>query len=126
LEFILLQGTIYWGGKLKRIRNNEIPATPVTPRHSMRLFILFKRINLVIFGAGIMVLGIDIVRWNLDSALSSTGLFVAIGIYVFALLEFINYFYIQLSYDNLADIRNVLTNRRLKRSCINKEIKRKM
>jgi hypothetical protein len=124
LEFILLQGTIYWGGKLKRIRNNEIPVPLAIVKQSIRRFKLFKVINMVILGAGILAFGIDLVRWDLDSAVTSAGLFVAMGIYAFALLEFINYFYIQLAYDNLADIRNLFNNGRLKPSCINKEIKR--
>ncbi|MBP1905866.1 hypothetical protein J2Z32_002514 [Paenibacillus turicensis] len=119
LEFILLQGTIYWREKLKRLRNNDTLATPLK---LIRQLTLCKRINIIIIGAGIFAFVLDFIRWH--SALPSGGLLLAIGIYVFALLEFINYYYIQLSYDNRADIRNLLKNRRLKRACINKEIKR--
>jgi hypothetical protein len=119
LEFILLQGTIYWREKLKRLRNNETLATPIK---LVRQLTLFKRINIIIIAVGIFTFAIDFIRWH--SALPFGGLLLTIGIYVFALLEFINYYYIQLSYDNRADIRNLLRNRRLKRACINKDIKR--
>lgn len=121
LEFIFLQGTIYWREKLKRLRNNDTRTTSIK---LIRQLILFKRINKIIIGAGIVAFAIDFIRWN--SALPSAGLLLTLGIYVFALLEFINYYYIQLSYDNKADIRNLLSNRRLKRACINKEIKRSL
>lgn len=121
LEFILLQGTIYWREKLKRLRNNDSLATPIK---LVRQLTLFKRINIIIIGVGIFAFSIDFIRWHL--ALPFKGFLLTIGIYVFALLEFINYYYIQLSYDNVADIRNLLTNRRLKRACINKDIKRSM
>lgn len=123
LELLLLQGVIYWGSKLKRLRSNE---TTVTPLQSINRFILFKRINMIILGVGILAFGIDLVRWNLDSAFPTVGLLLTLGIYVFAFLEFINYFYIQLSYDSMADLKYLIRNRRLKCSFINKEIKRSL
>jgi hypothetical protein len=40
------------------------------------------------------------------------------GMGVLALLEYLNYFHLQLSYDNRADVRHLLRQRRLKRGII--------
>jgi hypothetical protein len=43
---------------------------------------------------------------------------VGAGMGVLALLEYLNYFHVQLSYDNQADVRHLLRQRRLKRGII--------
>ncbi|MGG1764330.1 general stress protein, partial [Parageobacillus toebii] len=47
-------------------------------------------------------------------------------IYIFAVIEYINYFYIQLSYDNISDIKFLVQTKRLKKAALAKELERIM
>ena len=50
--------------------------------------------------------------------------FLGVFIYLFAILEYINYFFIRLSYSKYKDILNLLKFKNLKQSSINKELKK--
>ncbi|MFJ7934544.1 general stress protein [Sporosarcina sp. NPDC096371] len=119
LEFLLLQGSIYWYTKLKRLRNENKSITSVGVIRRLKSL---KKINFGLIIVSIIMFAIDIVRWH--SALPLGGLLLAVFIYIFAILEFINYFYVQLSYDNSSDVRNLLKTKKLKRACINRDFKR--
>lgn len=118
LEFLLLQGTIYWYVKLKGFRNGNNPTTPIKV---VRQLHNLKTVNLIIIVITIIIFAFDLIRFY--PSLPIGGLIVAFLIYVFAILEFINYFYIQLSY-NISSIENLLRNRKLKTSCMNKDFNR--
>ncbi|WP_431030190.1 general stress protein [Lysinibacillus sp. LZ02] len=119
LELLLLQGTIYWYAKLKRLRN-ENTATP--PIKLVRQLHLCKTLNIILIILPIIAFTFDIIKGY--PSLPLGGLAIAFFIYIFAVLEYINYFYIQLSYDNSSDIRHLLKNKKLKQSCMNKDFKR--
>jgi hypothetical protein len=119
LEFLLLQGTIYWYVKLKRLRNEN---NPITPIKVVRQLHCLKTVNMVMIMTAMVVFAFDFIKWY--PFLPLGGLTITFFIYIFAILEFINYFYIQLSYDNVSDIKNLLRSRKLKNSCINKDFKR--
>ncbi|MEK3796829.1 general stress protein [Peribacillus sp. FSL H8-0477] len=119
LEFLLLQGAAYWYAKLKMVKRKN------TSDHSFPLVLKLKRLEKVTLGLFIVslpIFGMDFLRFS--PSLPIGGLTIAAFIYVFALLEYINYFYVQLSYDNLSDITHLLKSRRLKRSSISKEYRR--
>ena len=118
LAFLLLQGTIYWYVKLKRLRKGNNPTTPI---RVVRQLHSLKTVNMIIIVITIIVFAFDFIR--LYPSLPIGGLTIAFFIYIFAILEFINYFYIQLSY-NISSIKDLLRNRKLKTSCINKDFKR--
>ena len=119
LEFLLLQGTIYWYSKLKRLRIENISMTPVW---IVRLLKRLKLINIILVFVSIVMFVIDFLQFY--SSLPIKGLIIAAFIYIFAVLEFINYFYIQLSYDNISDIKYLLKTKKLKQSCIRKDFQR--
>lgn len=118
LEFLLLQGTIYWYVKLKRIRNEN---NPITPIQVVRQLHSLKTVNMIIIMTTIIVFAFDFIKWY--PSLPLDGLTITFFIYIFAILEFINYFYIQLSY-NVSNIKDLLRSRKLKNSCMNKDFKR--
>jgi len=119
LEFLLLQGAIYWYSKLKRLKVENSSLTPVwIVRQLKRL----KIINILIVFVSIAMFVIDFVQFY--SSLPREGLVIAAFIYIFAVLEFINYFYIQLSYDNISDIKYLMKTKKLKQSCISKDFQR--
>lgn len=119
LEFLLLQGTVYWYAKRKRLKRENTSRTPV---HVVRKLKHLEKINIGLIIVSLVMFGIDLFRWY--PSLPLGGLSITGFIYIFAILEYINYFYIQLSYDNISDIKNLLKSKRLKQSSINKDFKR--
>jgi len=119
LEILLLQGTIYWHSKLKRLR---VENTSMTPVRIVRQLKRFKKINIILVVVSMIMFVIDYVRFY--SSLPIEGLEITAFIFIFAVLEFINYFYIQLSYDNISDIKYLLKTKKLKQSCIRKDFHR--
>lgn len=119
LEFLLLQGTVYWYVKWKRLKRENTSRTPV---HVVRKLKSLEKINIGLIIVSLAMFGIDFLKWY--PSLPLGGLSIAVFIYVFAVLEYINYFYVQLSYDNFSDIKNLLKSKRLKQSCISKDFRR--
>ncbi|OZI10469.1 general stress protein [Bacillaceae bacterium SAS-127] len=118
LEFLLLQGSVYWYVKLKRLKTKN---TSVTPIWLVQWLKKLQKVNIGLMIAGGILFVVDVLTWHPSLP---TGLFVAGFIYVFACLEYINYYHIQLSYDNLSDIRYLLKSKRLKQACMSKDFKR--
>ncbi|MER1987397.1 MAG: general stress protein [Solibacillus sp.] len=119
LEFLLLQGTVYWYAKWKRLKRENTPRTPI---HVVRKLKSLEKINIGLIIVSLIMFGIDFLKWY--PSLPLGGLLIAGFIYVFAVLEYVNYFYIQISYDNISDIKSLLKSKRLKQSCINKDFSR--
>ncbi|MCU6604139.1 general stress protein [Peribacillus frigoritolerans] len=118
LEFILLQVTIYWYKKWNRLRKEN---TSITPIQTVKQLRRFKKINIILITISILAFAIDFSKWY--PSLPVLGLSIAGFICIFAVLEYINYFHIQLSYDNISDIKYLLKTKRLKQACISKDFK---
>ena len=119
LEFILIQGVYYWYSKWKRLKTEN---KSITPTKTVRLLEKAKKINIGIIIFSVFAFCVDVfIHYPL---LPIRGLYLSGFIYIFAILEFINYFYIQLSYDNAADIKYLIKTKKLKRSSLNKDFKR--
>lgn len=119
LLFILIQGTYYWHSKWKRLITENKSTTPIK---TVKLLKKMKTINVGLIIFSVILFVIDMLIHYPD--LPINGLIISGFIYIFAILEFINYFYIQLSYDNLSDIRYLLKTKKFKRSCLSKDFKR--
>ncbi|MEC2055978.1 general stress protein [Peribacillus psychrosaccharolyticus] len=119
LEFLLLQGAAYWCAKLNMLKRKNSSETPV---HIVRKLKSLEKFTIGLFIVSLVLFVIDLLRFY--PTLPEGGLLIAACIYVFAFLEYINYFYVQLSYDNLSDISYLLKSRRLKQSCISKDYRR--
>ncbi len=105
---ILAQGVIYWHLKLQIIRRDETSL----PHYFYKVFPLFKRLNVIL-------LAIYLLLFFLGKTTSLVNFQVSVGssaIYLFAILEYINYYYFQLSHDNMNDIRFLLEHRKIRRS----------
>ncbi|MFJ8260601.1 general stress protein [Rummeliibacillus sp. NPDC094406] len=113
-DLLLFQGAYYWYIKWKRIRTENKVNTPFK---IVRMFKLFKTINTVLLLVPILGFIVDYIKWNNLSPISGF-------LYIFAILEYVNYFYIQLSYDNRMDIEYLLKNKRLKKSSISKDLEK--
>ncbi|KAA0955457.1 general stress protein [Sporosarcina sp. ANT_H38] len=119
LEFLLLQGTVYWYTKRKRLKRENTSRTPV---HVVRKLKSLKKINIGLIIVSLAMFVLDFFKWY--PSLPLGGLVIAGFIYVFAILEYINYFYVQISYDNISDLKNLLKSKRLKQSSISKDFRR--
>ncbi|WP_312473231.1 general stress protein [Neobacillus sp.] len=117
LGLFLFQGAYYWHVKWKRLRTENKVKTPFKV---VRKFKLFKTLNTGLLIVPILGFVVDYIKWN--NLLPIRGLLISVFIYIFAILEYINYFYFQLSYDNRMDIEYLRKNKRLKKSSINKDL----
>jgi hypothetical protein len=112
LIFLLIQGSFYWFIRYKSLRKR----TPV-PIRTISIFSLLRKINLVI------ILGTPIVVMRQYE--NFIDLFVASGIYLFALIEFINYYWYRLSYGKSGFNISILFRAGFKKSSLNKLIKKR-
>ncbi len=116
LDFLLVQGSMYWFGKWKILKKENSTVTPV---RVIKGFKNLKKLNICLLIVSIFALVFDFLRSYPLVPLVSLG--IACFIYVFAILEYINYFHFQLSYKSLSDIRHLLKSKRLKKSCLSKD-----
>ncbi|MFP7495194.1 general stress protein [Terribacillus saccharophilus] len=119
MEFILLQGTMYWYAKLKRFRDEK---TIITPGNVIRKLVKLRKLNLLVIAIPPFAFIFDFVR--LQSPLPSGGIWIAACIYLFTILEYINYFHTQLSYDNKADLLYLKQHKALKQASMKRDINR--
>jgi hypothetical protein len=119
LEFLLVQGSMYWYAKWKRLKKENISVTPI---YVVKRLKKLKKWNIGLIIISPLLFVIDILKWYPYMPIS--GLSISVFIYVFSILEYINYFHIQLSYDNLSDIRYLLKTKRLKQASLTKDFER--
>ncbi|WMM26293.1 hypothetical protein RBU61_06365 [Tissierella sp. MB52-C2] len=116
LEFLLVQGCIYWYAKWKRLK---IENTTITSIKTVKRYKNLKKLNIALIIVLIFIFVFDCFKWYSSVPLRSLG--TAGFIYIFAVLEYINYFHLQLSYDNLSDVKYLLRTKRLKKSCLSRD-----
>jgi hypothetical protein len=108
---MLAQGSAYWTAKLRQLATGE----PVLP--GAAVFAFASRINPLALLVAVLFTG-----WSAFDAPGSAT-FLGLGFAVFAVLEQVNYFHTQLSYDNAADLRS-LTSRGLRRAHLAADLQR--
>jgi hypothetical protein len=114
VSYLLVQGALYW-----QLKHSALSASAPLPSYFARLFKAFKVSNFVLLGGVALGFAIQIVSggWN-------TQLAWPLGIFLFAVLEHINYYYYQLMYDTSASVRYVLHNRRLRKAALGVDLNR--
>lgn len=112
LEFILLQGSLYWFLKWKRAKENDYAHLPYT---QLRIFLFFKRINLFLIATGIAVFFYQL-------KVVESGIYWYLFLYVFAIIEHINYYHLRLSYQSPEEMKEFLRQRGLRKSILAKEL----
>ncbi len=118
LIFLLLQGSYYWYSKRKRLKSERITITPI---RVVQLLSKLDKWNVIWMILVPLTFGIDIYIWYPDLPI---GIALALFIYLFSILEYINYFHLQLSYDNLPEIRDLLKTKKLKKASLRKDFER--
>ncbi|MGW8428165.1 hypothetical protein ACWGJQ_22210 [Peribacillus simplex] len=112
LEFILLQGSLYWFLKWKRAKENDYAHLPYT---QLRIFLFFKRVNLFLIATGIVVF-----FYQLKAV--ESGIYWYLFLYVFAIIEHINYYHFRLSYQSPDEMKELIRQRGLRKSILAKEL----
>jgi hypothetical protein len=111
LSLVLVQGSVYWLILIKRLSVPEYGVNTVG-----KLFRAFKTVDIVLLCLGIPLI---VICHN-----SVVGTVVSMALLLFALVEWINYFMLRLSYGyNPAVIIRLIKNGKLKKSKIADEIK---
>lgn len=119
LEFLLVQGSMYWYAKWKRLKIENIPVTPI---QIIKRFKNLKKLNIALIIVSSFTFIFNFFKWYPSLPLGSFGI---VGfIYIFAVLEYINYFHFQLAYDNLSDIKYLLRSKRFKQSSLSRDFDR--
>ncbi|MPQ57782.1 hypothetical protein [Duganella sp. FT27W] len=114
VSYLLLQGALYW-----QLKHRALSASAPLPRYFDRLFSGFKVSNLMLFCAVALgfITQLASAGWNIQLAWP-------LGIFLFAVLEHINYYHYQLMYDTFASVRYVLRNRRLRKAALGVDLGR--
>lgn len=99
--------------KWKRVRRKEDSHLPSS---YIQLFLLFKKMNKILFALGLGVLVYHCVQLGIK------GLAFFLGLYAFAWLEYINYYVIRLSYQSPSEIKEFFEQKRFKRYILAREI----
>lgn len=114
VSYLLLQGALYW-----QLKHRALTKATKLPDYFGPLFKGFKRSNLVLFcGVGIAFI-LQLLSGGWDARLAWP-----LGIYLFAVLEHINYYHYQLMYDTSNAVRYVVHNRRLRKAALGGDLKR--
>ena len=110
LTFILLQGSIYWAILIRRLSNPQFGSRTVP-----KLYGCFRILDLVL-----LISGFPFIVWNTQSVQVTI---LATLIQLFALIEWVNYFLLRLSYSlNPLVLWKRITKRKLEKSRIAKEL----
>ncbi|MRW93163.1 hypothetical protein GJ699_24520 [Duganella sp. FT80W] len=115
VSYLLVQGALYW-----QLKHSALSASAPLPGYFKQLFNSFKVSNLVLFGAVALGFIVEIARSGWSAQLAWP-----LGIFLFAVLEHINYYHYQLMYDTSASVRYVLRNRRLRKAALGIDLSRR-
>lgn len=94
-SFILVQGSVYWYICLKQIDYKIGPS-----KNIKKIYRILRVLNFI------CILFYPFVLFINDA--SPRGLLIGLGIYIFCILEYINYFYIRLSYPVIEFFEHIL------------------
>lgn len=113
---ILLQGQHYWKLKLQRLSGK-----PFNQVKELKLFRKAEWVNIILIGLMPLMLLLQLYfsGWEIKP---DNKMLWAICANAFAVLEHINYYHRQLMVDNGADLRYLLTNKRLKIASLRKDL----
>ena len=110
VSLILLQGSLYWWILIKRLSKHNFAIKQTGP-----IYGLLRQVDLILLALGMPIILIEFSSWPVS--------LIAVAIWLFALIEWINYFHWQLSYSlNPLVFLSKVAKRKLRKSKIAKEI----
>ena len=111
--FILAQGALYWALKYRQYAHNV-----ALPLWLPSLFRFFRWSNVV--GFAVLAVALALAAWH---GAAATDLAWGAGLWVFAALEQINYYHLQLMYDTRGALRRLRQTRRLRTPMLANDIR---
>ena len=112
LSFILIQGSVFWWILIKRISNPEF-----AERYTGKIYRVLKILDLILLAVGALIIMLNYSGFP--------TFIISVAIWFFAVIEWINYFKLQLSYSlNPAVLLKYIFQRKLRKSKIAKEIEK--
>jgi len=105
---ILAQGTFYWHLKLRTIYKSGIGL----PSYFHQFFSFFKWVNVVL----LFIYPVLIISNKITSLINFQVSAWSNALFLFVILEYINYYHYQLSHDNLNDICYLIEHKKIRRS----------
>ena len=112
LSFILIQGSVFWWILIKRISNPRF-----AERYIGKIYRILKILDLILLGVGALIIILNYSEFPTS--------IISLAIWFFAVIEWINYFKLQLSYSlNPAVLLKYILQRKLWKSKIAKEIEK--
>ena len=112
LSFIIVQGSAFWCILIKRISKPRFAV-----KYTGKIYKVLKILDLILLGVGALIIILNYSEF-------STGI-ISLAIWFFAVIEWINYFKLQLSYSlNPTLLLIYLLKRKLRKSKIAKEIEK--
>ena len=118
LIFILLQGSFYWFYSIRKIKDKK-----KIRRVFVKTYRFLRYLDLIIIAAYPFVLVCLLVNGIVPILRIEN--FVAIFIYLFGVGEYVNYFYIRLSYSKMDDIIKLIKLKNLRSASLYKELNKK-
>jgi len=113
---ILAQGTFYWHLKLQSVYKNTLDL----PSYFKQTFTTFKWMNVTLLS----MYPIFMIANRITPFIPFQVSFWSNALFVFVILEQINYYHYQLSHDNLSDIRFLIKYKRIRRSPLYVDLQR--
>ncbi|BDH61781.1 hypothetical protein MTP04_19110 [Lysinibacillus sp. PLM2] len=113
LEFILLQGSIYWFLKWQQVRRKDFTNLK---KGYLVLYKWCRNINLFLIAIGFMICVLLFIN-------GAVNRYLYLGIFAFAIIEHINYYHIRLSYMSYQEIKEFIRQKGFRWSKLAKELK---
>jgi len=105
---------LYWHLKLQSVRRDE----RALPSYSYQIFRLFKWVNVLLLAVYPALFFVDRSSTDIDFGASIWSHLI----YIFSILEYVNYYHYQLSHDSMNDIRYLMRHRKIRRSPLWKDM----
>lgn len=112
LEFILLQGTYYWFLKWRQVKQKDFTNLP---NEKLRFFAMFNKINLVLITIGLGIFIYVFIEQNYN-------LYWYGFLFIFAIIEYLNYYKVRLSYMSVGEIKEFIQQKGFRRSKLAREL----
>ena len=116
LEIFLLLGSFYWFIKQKALKRMN-QTTP--PAGVLQLYKIFRIANIGLLILSAILLTIEVIK---RTEVPLISLAITAFVFIFAVLEYLNYYFFQLSYQP-AEWQNILRAKKLRSSCLSKDLR---
>ncbi|MCM3123104.1 MULTISPECIES: hypothetical protein [unclassified Mesobacillus] len=107
-----MQGSYYWYLKLQQLKQDNLSRLPAK---KLKLFSLFKKMNAFFIFIGLFILAYLMIRNQLER-------YWFLFLYLFAAIEYINYYCIRLSYQTLEELKELKRQKGFRRSSLAREL----